>query len=554
MKKSFWIFAALIFAFILIRLPGLSLPYHQDEYKTAAAASGGAVAAGQAFAHPPLTQILYRIAAGTFGSGGMRGFILCFAVLEASLLYFVVRRRAGERAALFSLFLFTICAYSIHASLMLDTDGAILPFFYLLALYFYDSFQAGVGKKKYVFGSLLLATLIAGFLVKLSFVLVIGAIALDFLWQYRNHLTKRRIIYAGLSLFGFFALALALIIIIRDLYPVFNSDAMVAHALSFMHLAGRGYMQTLIQALKACFYLSPLLILPILFVDRDVFQKTRVLFIHLALGFLFYFVLFDFSSGALDKYLMFAVIPLSAICGVALARIISAQDLARNKIAVISGVILGALLFAINFLPHMALALYPKSAWFANVLHLKWNMLLPFTGGSGPLGFYVSFLFIIIAFFISAAIAAIALYKKEWRESMMIVLVIFCLFYNVIFAEEYLFGRIFGSAPAALNGAIAFIKSSPEIKGIITYSDAGAYDLYRMGKYAGRFYAVPGYEESHRVLFADHRDSVYFLVVDMPKLWEPSFYKTFFDSCVVVFQDRSGEIPAYVYDCRAIKK
>ena len=119
-----------------------------------------------------------------------------------------------------------------------------------------------------------------------------------------------------------------------------------------------------------------------------------------------------------------------------------------------------------------------------------------------------------------------------------------------IFISEFVSGRLYGSAPAVLHQALAFIANTSTITRVITHNDAGAYELSKLGKYAGRFYAVPAYEQGHRSFFETEKDRSFFLVVEMPILYQPSFYRSFFNTCQVVFQTSSGQIPAYVYDCR----
>jgi hypothetical protein len=86
-----------------------------------------------------------------------------------------------------------------------------------------------------------------------------------------------------------------------------------------------------------------------------------------------------------------------------------------------------------------------------------------------------------------------------------------------------------------------------EIKSVITHADAGAYELKGMGKYAGRFYAVPGYEEAHQKSFA--KFDGHYLVVDMPHINNDSFYSKFFQTCQIAFATSSGVIAAHVYYC-----
>src|SRR3990167_4904881 len=162
-KNNIVIFIVLIVFFLALRLPGLSLPYHQDEWKTARSVEIGATAASHLY-HPPLTQLSYRVAETLFGGAHLRLLPFFFSFLSLFLLYAVVRRRMDERAALLSVFLYSISFYSLLASHMIDTDGALLPFFFLLSLVCYDRWnERGEPHPRYWFLGFI-AALFAGFM------------------------------------------------------------------------------------------------------------------------------------------------------------------------------------------------------------------------------------------------------------------------------------------------------------------------------------------------------------------------------------------------------
>ncbi len=537
------LFLALFFA---LRLPGLHLPYYQDEWKNIAATEASAQAAGQFFAHPPLLQIFFRSGVGLFGGAGFRIFPLIFALLGALLFWLVVKGRAGKKAAWISLFLFVACFFNVWAALQADVDGAVLPMLFLLAVFLYDRARAAPKKAKLLW-ALFVVSLLAGILVKLSFVIVIGALAADFLWEHRAKVSRKAVGYSLAALAGFAVLAALAMAGIHLLYPSFEIGEMVAHAMQFVHIGGRDYVQIAVQAIKALFYLSPLLLVPLVFVDREILRKFRIFWLYLVLGSVFYFIIFDFSRGALDKYLMFSIAPLATLSGAALLKMLSAPGARFRKTLAALGAILAGELIFVNFLPHIVLPLYPKTLWFSRVLHFKWAMLNPFLGGSGPMPFYVSFLFIMLSFIASAALALAALWKREWRPGVAVILILIGIAYNGIFAEELSFGKINGNASDTLRSALAFIAASPEITKVLTFSDIGSYELSKMGKSAGRFYAAPQFEDHHRELFAAFKGD--YLVVGIPPLGPDTFYGQFFSKCRDLFKDTSGAISANVYSC-----
>jgi len=546
----------LFVAFLVLRLPGIHLPYHQDEWKNIAASSDISWA-GSYFTHPPLMALSFVAAHSILGDDDFRLFPLFFSLVSLLLLYAALKRRCGENATLWSLFLFTICFYNIFASIQPDMDGSLIPFFFLLCVYLYDNFNSINDRRKWKWLIFLAAAALIGFLIKLSFILVIGAIIADYVWDHWRELTvkKASAIVLGSACLG--ALYAAILYIFQAIYPAFSISGMLGHANQFNGEAGRNYMQIIVQGVKALYYLSPVLLAPLLLITKDIFKRTKLFFIYLVFGFIFYFILFDFSRGALDKYLMFAIVPLAAITGAVFSgiwkRTGSEKVLlqGRMKWPILIGIAISLALLLLNFLPHDVLALYPKTEWFSSALHFKWNILNPFTGGSGPTGFYVSFLFIASSFIVSLILVVAALFKKGWSAGIMIMLLAIGFTYNMVMAEELLFGRINGNVSEVLSAVSLYVKQDSSIKQVISYNDIGAHEFGKAGKYAGRFYATPDYESEHRIRFANYD---HYVVIDIPHLYEYGFYGRFFSNCKTMFKTVSGRIDGRVYDCSQAKK
>lgn len=539
--KARLLLIGLLFLFILVRLPGLSVPYHQDEFKTAIVTEAGLSEASAFLTHPPLTALLFRTDALVFGGENMRIMPLLFGFLSAVLLFAVVRRRFSERAALWSVFLYAISFYGIWSSLMLDTDGAILPALFLAALYCYDCWRTPDGQTKRWL-ALLLCALIIGLLVKLSFVLVVGVLAIDFLFEKRRELTSKRLLHFGALGAGVLILVVAAFILVKLLNPAFNIGGMVSHALYYVRWSGRSYLQIAIQSLKAAFYLSPLLLVLLPFISKDIVKKTTPFLWYLGLGFVFYFVLFDFSHGALDKYLMFTIIPLSAIGGMILSERLHLDSIRRAHIIIGA---LAAIAFILTlFIVPEVVPLYPKTLWFSRVLHGDWNVLTPFNGGSGPVGFYVSFLTIACGFLIAGFAAIVGRFKKALSPIAFVVILAVGIAYNAAFIEEFSMGTFYGSTETALASALVYLAAADDIKRVNTHNDIGAYELKHMGKYDSHFTAAPQFERLARDIFPTYKGV--FLVVDMPRLYD-GFYRDFFNSCTILFTARSGVITSTVY-------
>ncbi len=548
-KKVRILLISILVVFALVRIPGLPTSYYQDEFKNVVASETSLAAASEFFTHPPLTALLMRTDAVLFGGSAMRMLPLFFGVLSAVLLFIVVRRRFDERTALWSVALYTVSFYGVWASLMVDTDGAILPTLLLASVYCYDRLRAAT-ERRLLWGGLLALALVTGLLVKLSFVLVLGALFIDFLIAHRHSVRFHQLRIIGFGFVGFGAFLAVALVMLHILNPEFQFGGMIDHARSYIHFSGRNYMQVLVQGVKAVYYLSPLLLVPLVFLSRDTLQRARVFLIYLGVGLIFYFVLFDFSRGALDKYLMFAIVPLCVLSGAVFARL-PIPPFPLRRIFVGAGIFSAFLVASAAFVPQMVVPLYPKSAWFLAVLHGHLNVLTPFNGGSGPLGFYVSFLVIFFGFLVSLVAVGAGLVIPRFRQGVLVIVLLAGLSYNAVFIEEFSFGKINGSAREALSSSLAFIERSGDIERVLTYNDVGAYELSKMGKYEGRFYAAPDFEAGHRVKFAAFTGQ--YLVIGIPPLYD-GFYSQYFSECAILFRTESGTIPGTVYTCRQTKK
>jgi hypothetical protein len=174
-------------------------------------------------------------------------------------------------------------------------------------------------------------------------------------------------------------------------------------------------------------------------------------------------------------------------------------------------------------------------------------MLIPFNGGSGPMGFYVSFLFIALVFLISFVIMIAGIFKPTWRQSALAILICLGLTYSLIFTEEYVFGKISGSASEVLRSSLTYVKADKSGDQYITYNDIGAYELSAMHKYAGRFYVAPELEGTNLERLGKFNGK--YLIVDMPRIDTNSGYAIFFKSCTVLASSTSGQIKGYIYSC-----
>jgi predicted small secreted protein len=195
--------------------------------------------------------------------------------------------------------------------------------------------------------------------------------------------------------------------------------------------------------------------------------------------------------------------------------------------------------------------LHPKSEWISRILSLKWNFLYPFSGGSGPTGFYISFLFIALVWVCSVIFALSYLKIKDIKKRAIFCILILGILYNGVFIEEYLFGKINGSPYKLIKNAKEFIMKDKNIKSVLVYNDNGAYEIKETGKYARRIYAVPQFEESYKELFKNF--SGHILYIDIPRIGNNNLYSNYFNSCKIIYQNKDKYINSKILDCTNIK-
>ncbi len=545
-RKEWLVIIFLAFVFILVRIPGIHSPLHQDEYKWLNVEN---LSTSGSIPHPPLGELIYHFGGTIVGfNTNFRMIPVFFGLINLFLLYYLVRFLFGKREAVIAVSLWIIGYFSILASLMVDTDGEIMPFFFLLSLISYFKLKKGTKFKNFWWTILILAML-GGMLIKLSFILAIAAIVADFIWSKRKTLDRKLIMKYFEYAIGVIVFFIILLFIAGKILPFFNLDKSFVYWKHFF-TTNRGWFQTLIQCAKAILYSSPLLVLvPIIGWSeiKNEISKIRVFLLFLVFSFIFYVILFDFSIGALDRYLQLLVLPLTVMTSIVIVKIFNIYH-HRTKEFIFLGIIFGLIFVILQSVPHYTSSLYPKSAWITRALFLRWNFVYPFSGGSGPFPFYVSFLFIALCWLSSIIAVVISLFKPEYKKLALMFVIPVGIIYNCVFIEEYFFGYWNGNGQALLHDAVEFIKNDPNIAKVVVYNDNGGWNIQEIGKYDRRLYIDPKFGDNL------NRTKPYFYILDIPHIDEHSLYQKYFNTCKVIYNKKDKYISSRVYDCNNVKQ
>ena len=527
-------FFAILAVFVFLRIPGLDNLYHQDEYKW----SSIVLSDNSYIPHPPVGEAIYQNLGMVVRADNFRYIPFIFSILNFFLLFYLAKIVFNTRAAFWSIFLFSVSFYSLLASLMVDTDGAVMPTFFLIASIAYVklkrmNFQFSIFNFQFW---LFAVGIIGGFLVKTSFIIAIGAFTLDFAIEKGIFSNRRRFFKYLLYCIGLFVLLVLTLLASKLIFPSFNLQSSISYWEHFAKFSDRGWLQTFIQFAKSILYTSPLLIVPAFLINKEIWQKTRPFFLFIILGLLFYLFTFDFSTGALDRYFQFLIIPL---CIISAAVFAGTPPLRKERgWGEVVLVLISILIFSIQFFTHFVPPLYPKAEWLSRVIQLKWNFLFPFTGGSGPTGFYVSFLFIAIIW-----LCCLVFLKKR----ALLPILILGILYNGVFIEEHLFGKINGSPYPLFTEVKEFIASDKNIKKVVVYNDIGGYEIQKLGKYERRLYAAPQFQKTYQDFFVNFSGHV--LYIDIPRIGENNFYSNYLSACKSIYEKKDRYISAKILEC-----
>ncbi len=500
--------------------------------------------------HPPLVALSYKATGAIVGYDNLRIMPILVSLLNLVILFFFVSKFYGKREAYIASVIYTTSVYSLIAGAQIDIDGALLPLTMLISFYSYLAYQKGYRRGFWL--PVLIGSFILGFLIKLSFVIVIGAIATDYLLKHKINLgiVKKTLAY----FFGGMIFLIVLTCVFVFIFKITNPLQFILNVTHFgvLNFSERNYSQLLFLTIKSLILASPFVLLPLFLIFSSRYRSDLQLwFIYLFYNIIFYYFIFDFSNRTIERYDMFLIIPSAVIGGIFLSE---RMRVAINKkkeivlaysIAIISFVIT----LAISFIKSAPLPLNPKSIYIDKVKNLDLNFLIPITGGSGPIGFYASVLFITSIFTI-CLLLLFWYYRASGRRYAPCILIAFISFsfsYNFVIGRELVTGSVYGSVDGVTKEIVDKVNSDPLIKQVITYYDIAGYELNSSGKYYKRFYTDPMFSNTNVTKFTNYGG--HYMVVDFPRIDKGSIYWKYLESCEKVYEVVNKDVSGYIFDC-----
>lgn len=530
--------------FILTRFMGLGQIYHQDEYRWAAIANP--FFSEGIGSHPPINRLALGLVGAIFGYNNLRLAPFLFSIFNFLLIYLVSLKLSGnKKVAYFAVGLFTVNVYSLISNLQIDIDGAILPFFVLLSAYAYYSLLEKPKSKLWL--AVLVLAVAGGFLAKLSFILFVGAVIIDQVFRiygFKNASELKKYINK------LWPWAVGLAVLGGVFYYFYSTrfEVVIEYAKHFQSLnfSSRAYFDLIFKIFKSFVWLSPLLALPVFYgiFKKDILDKYRLWLVYLLLNLIFYLVLFDFSTLTIERYFMFLIVP-SVLIGARVLSDIFSNITANKGIYFIVGAVFILMFLPVVLMSHDVIPLNPKTAYLDRVKFFDFDFLIPFTGGSGPVGFYFSAWFIILIWLVSIiSLVGIVCFQKL-KTLALAVFIVFGVGYNIIFSVEYLSGFIYGSVNKVAKETVEYVNSNDAITGVITYYDIGAYYLRLSGKYDSRFYTAPKRDYTEKI--EDYRG--HYMIVDFPAIGKNDRYWPLISKCPLLKKFQDKKVESHVFDC-----
>ncbi len=327
--------------------------------------------------HPPIYFLLQKlfIVPNVFWTA--RLVPLIFGIMNIILVYILSIKIFDKKTAIFSSLLMTFSFWPVLASSMVDINGSLIMFEYLLTfIVFINYLKTNKNKFLILTGMLIGLSSITKYMDTLILIAILGLI----------HLYEKKDIKKSIK----FGAAIVLIgIIIYSLFPLLSYLLgywpQFISTLENTSLAHKGL--TLRPFIYLIFWATPMLG-GLFLLSLLKFEKKKIYFvIWTAAVFLLYFFIVGASRLPYERYLMTMIPPLCILGGNYLSKFNFKAK--QTAIGVISLLVFYITLLYLNlrtriFMPHSV------SNYIYAIKNLKFNFMYPYVGSSGP-SFWISF-------------------------------------------------------------------------------------------------------------------------------------------------------------------
>ncbi|MFH1316317.1 MAG: glycosyltransferase family 39 protein [Candidatus Woesearchaeota archaeon] len=557
MDKANKILLIIILIAILIRIFGIGNILTNDESAYSFSIRDREFFSTSNANQPPLFHwtgaVIYAIF--PFDTIGIRLQPFIFSILNILIVYLICKRFFSKKIGLMAAGIMAFSYWHVFGSLMIETNGSSLMFFSLASIYYYFRFN---DEKNYKYLAVSGIFFGLAFLTRITAILLIGIIGLYHLWQTKKVWKTAKDISLFVMIGGIIYSIFPILSFLID--PFFFYQATIGHNLSYVQGGGLFSISILIQFLQALIISSPLfiglLLVYLINFDKKRYNKKELMFlIQIIVVFLFYTLIVKDPFRPVERYFMILIPGLSILGAIGISKFrFSKKELMFSAISLL---LLLVLLYIPNLMESRFIPFYPKTGFINEAIDLNWNFLVPFTGGSGPAGFYITFTTIALGFILAFGFLLIGIYfilmKKNKVARIFILLFLAASFaYNFVLIEEYLF--------SSANPDIGMINV--QIKDYALENDLNE-PVYIFRNFALRYYIGEKYDdvrfldfnndtaESAAILgqeLGEEKASVLF--IDFPSIdKDGNLFKTL-NECKKrkTFSDK-GQTIGYVFEC-----
>ncbi len=539
-----------------IRVFGLGLLLEGDEYAyffPSVENRGPFLMPGDASA-PPLVPWIDTI---TSFIAGLTPTVLRISRIMVGLLVILLTYACGSmihsrRAGLFAAALMAISSYHIYASVQIDNDASFLVLFYVLTAYAFLKYRLTSNRRWLVIAGMAFGCSV---LTKLTGALILPALVLYDVIHQRS--IKKALPPAFvIGVIG---------IVVFSIFPLLSWWG-ETHAFedTLQHTKDKTLWTVyeklldpanlpllLIQVLLTTIWLSPVLvgfgIEGLMRWRKYLFECSWIVIVLFA-----YFILNVEPTKPIDKYLAILIPPLAMIGGALLDELKPRKN--HLAFGAVVFVVFSIVFFVLNNLPGDLIDFYPKQAFLDRLSSFSWDFLLPITGSSGPIGFFLNAQFIIISFIISMLVFAARFFVRPgMRHWLLIAFLAVGLANNLVLTSEHLFSVSHPSINAVTKDAIAYVNAEKFPDPLYVFRNRGI-TYYTHEKYGGSYRDITILdfhlltEQMTRQIDAQHPTVLF---IDFPRVPEDNVvWKHLRTSCTLMksFADK-GVTLGSVYRC-----
>ncbi len=448
-KKTYYLLlSCIILLAFAIRLLGINQPFNEDELHWAYSAEVRDWFGTITF-NTPLSMYFLNTFTTIFGvsTETIRLSFVIIGIITILITTKFAAEKYNKKTAIIAALLLAINPLHVLASLQAAYEGSTLTLFFITTLFFLtrnSNLLTGTS-----FGMAVLSKLSALFIIP-------PIIFLHFFSK--NHTVLKSLkktfiitLIAMIPLILFFALPS----ILTDSPALVNS---IIKLLSKQTNISNGISGIVMQYGHAFVWLGPILtFLPILALRYK--TKNRLHFIAIIITVIFYFLLTINTAPPIERYWMILLPSLSIIS----AHII-AQNIKKEKKTIILLVTTCTLAFiiaiCINLPDAENVPFYPKQKFIDKIFSLEFNWLIPLTGSSGPLGFYINAINPTIFTFTALLLLMILLFNTKHKITILLLFLGISTGYQLFFVQEYLLSLTQPNIPHITQKTIEYINTN----------------------------------------------------------------------------------------------